>query len=318
MAGARAHRARSLLVIFEVALTAMALIGAGLFVRSFQNARSLHPGFEEHNVLVARFFLSAVRIFAGAGAAIRPHFDGAVGRHARNSGGGLCGLGAALVRIGSVGDGACRRTRRQPAGGEADQPYGGLAGLFPPVAHSAAGRTRLHQSGRPHGAPGHHRQRNLRATLLSEPGPDRRAGSPGRLLWRAALDHRWGGEEQQAEQPGRGAVSVFLRAVPAAIRHRPQQHGVSPDSRRPQRGARHFAPRGVFPGPGRGSLCCHAAHRVYAGLAVSPASGGDPADGVGCVVPAVGGSGAVQRNGLCGDGTASGDRHPHGPGRTAQ
>lgn len=59
--GTHSNRMRSLLVISEVALAAVALIGAGLFVRSFQNARNTHPGFDKNNVLLARFYV------AGAG-----------------------------------------------------------------------------------------------------------------------------------------------------------------------------------------------------------------------------------------------------------
>jgi predicted permease len=59
MSGARSHRARSALVVLEVALAAVALIGAGSFQRSFQNARAVHPGFDSRNVLVARLYLSA-------------------------------------------------------------------------------------------------------------------------------------------------------------------------------------------------------------------------------------------------------------------
>ena len=52
-------RARSLLVGVEVALALVALVGAGLFLRSFRNARNLNPGFDSHNVLIARLYLSA-------------------------------------------------------------------------------------------------------------------------------------------------------------------------------------------------------------------------------------------------------------------
>ncbi len=57
-AGAGSHRTRGLLVIAEVALAVVALVGAGLFARSLRNARSLYPGFDKNNVLVARFFIS--------------------------------------------------------------------------------------------------------------------------------------------------------------------------------------------------------------------------------------------------------------------
>jgi predicted permease len=56
--GARSHRLRGLLVISEVALATVALVGAGLFVRSFRNAASMNPGFDRNNLLMARFHLA--------------------------------------------------------------------------------------------------------------------------------------------------------------------------------------------------------------------------------------------------------------------
>jgi predicted permease len=57
--GARSHRMRSLLVVTEVALATVALIGAGLFLRSFQKASSTYPGFDKTNVLLARFYVQS-------------------------------------------------------------------------------------------------------------------------------------------------------------------------------------------------------------------------------------------------------------------
>ncbi len=56
--GAYSLRVRGLLVISEVALATLALVGAGLFYRSFQNARTIHPGFDSSNVVLARFYLA--------------------------------------------------------------------------------------------------------------------------------------------------------------------------------------------------------------------------------------------------------------------
>jgi predicted permease len=56
-AGAASRRTRSLLVIAEVALATVALVGAGLFVRSFRNMRAIHPGFDAGHVLFGRFFI---------------------------------------------------------------------------------------------------------------------------------------------------------------------------------------------------------------------------------------------------------------------
>jgi predicted permease len=56
-AGAASRRTRGVLVMAEVALATVALVGAGLFVRSFQNLRAINPGFDARNVLFGRFFI---------------------------------------------------------------------------------------------------------------------------------------------------------------------------------------------------------------------------------------------------------------------
>jgi len=56
-AGAASRRTRGFLAIGEVALAAVALIAAGLFMRSFQKLRAIQPGFDSANVLVGRFFI---------------------------------------------------------------------------------------------------------------------------------------------------------------------------------------------------------------------------------------------------------------------
>jgi len=56
--GGRSQRMRGLLVIAEVALALVAIIGAGLFARSFQVARQINPGFDPQNVLVSNLNLS--------------------------------------------------------------------------------------------------------------------------------------------------------------------------------------------------------------------------------------------------------------------
>jgi len=53
------HRLRGLLVVAEVSLATVALIGAGLFLTSFHNARAINPGFEPANILTGQFYLSA-------------------------------------------------------------------------------------------------------------------------------------------------------------------------------------------------------------------------------------------------------------------
>jgi predicted permease len=57
-AGSGSHRLRGLLVVSEMALAMVALIGAGLFYRSFQNASGIQPGFDRTNISVSQFYLS--------------------------------------------------------------------------------------------------------------------------------------------------------------------------------------------------------------------------------------------------------------------
>ena len=56
--GAHSHRLRGLLVTSEVALAVIALVGAGLFLKSFETARAMDPGFKPEGVALARFDFS--------------------------------------------------------------------------------------------------------------------------------------------------------------------------------------------------------------------------------------------------------------------
>lgn len=56
--GMRSQRMRSVLVTAEVALALVALIGAGLFARSFADLRQIKPGFDPNHVLLSQFYLS--------------------------------------------------------------------------------------------------------------------------------------------------------------------------------------------------------------------------------------------------------------------
>jgi predicted permease len=57
--GGRSQSVRSLLVVSEVAMALVALIGAGLFARSFQFARRIDPGFDPRGVLVSHVDLAS-------------------------------------------------------------------------------------------------------------------------------------------------------------------------------------------------------------------------------------------------------------------
>jgi predicted permease len=56
-ATSKSQRLRRLLVVSEVALALVALVGAGLFVKSFQNARKSNPGFDPQGVMLVSFNL---------------------------------------------------------------------------------------------------------------------------------------------------------------------------------------------------------------------------------------------------------------------
>ena len=56
--GAKSHRLRGLLVISELSLAIVALVCAGLLVRSFEAARTVNPQFDPDHVLMSRFFIS--------------------------------------------------------------------------------------------------------------------------------------------------------------------------------------------------------------------------------------------------------------------
>ncbi|HEX8892220.1 MAG TPA: ABC transporter permease [Terriglobales bacterium] len=57
--GAHSHLLRGLLVTSEVALAVIALVGAGLFLKSFQTARAIDPGFKPEGVALARYDFSS-------------------------------------------------------------------------------------------------------------------------------------------------------------------------------------------------------------------------------------------------------------------
>jgi predicted permease len=57
--GRGSRRMRNLLVGAEVALATVALVGSGLFVRSFRNLQAIHPGFDASRVLLGRFFIES-------------------------------------------------------------------------------------------------------------------------------------------------------------------------------------------------------------------------------------------------------------------
>ncbi|MGB7758446.1 MAG: ABC transporter permease [Bryobacteraceae bacterium] len=60
--GASSHHTQRLLVVSQVALALVAIIGAGLFARSFQAARHISPGFDPSHVLVSHLALNGYSV----------------------------------------------------------------------------------------------------------------------------------------------------------------------------------------------------------------------------------------------------------------
>jgi predicted permease len=65
--GGGRSRLRALLVVAEIALALVALVGAGLFVRSMQRAQKIDLGFDTNNLLVAGFDLGSLQMSPEAG-----------------------------------------------------------------------------------------------------------------------------------------------------------------------------------------------------------------------------------------------------------
>jgi putative ABC transport system permease protein len=65
--GFRQNKARSILVVTELALALVLLVGAALLIRTFLTLRSVKPGFDAHNILTMEMSLSGTRFNNTAG-----------------------------------------------------------------------------------------------------------------------------------------------------------------------------------------------------------------------------------------------------------
>ncbi len=65
--GSGRNKVRGLLVVSEIALSVVALIGAGLFIRSMRDAQKMDPGFESKNLFMLAFDLGALHYDEGRG-----------------------------------------------------------------------------------------------------------------------------------------------------------------------------------------------------------------------------------------------------------
>jgi macrolide transport system ATP-binding/permease protein len=104
--GWRSNPLRSVLVISEIALAMVALIGAGLFVRSMQNAQRTNLGFESQNLFVMAFDLGALHYDEGRG---QQFFRDVISR-ASTSPGVASATVASVGPAGAAGGGGIGRT----------------------------------------------------------------------------------------------------------------------------------------------------------------------------------------------------------------
>jgi putative ABC transport system permease protein len=78
MVGGDRHRARSALVVAQVALALVVLVGSGLMVRSYQKLRAVAPGYEAEGLLTFR--LAPTRQKYGSPEAVAQFYDEVIGR----------------------------------------------------------------------------------------------------------------------------------------------------------------------------------------------------------------------------------------------
>ena len=86
--GLRQNKARSILVVTEMALALVLLVGAALLIRTFTAIRHVNPGFSTHNVLTMEMSLNGPRFekTAGTAAVVRAaeqRFEGLPGVESR-------------------------------------------------------------------------------------------------------------------------------------------------------------------------------------------------------------------------------------------
>ena len=146
-AGKHSTQLRGLLVVSEVALALVAIIGAGLFARSFQLARQIHPGFDAESHSGLQRFAFDGRLCSPRPAAVLfppPRAPGSAARYRRRH---VRGLHPARLRWRFLGRAGYRRLRKGPQRKHADLPQRGRSRILQGPGSPAAGRPRLHRAG---------------------------------------------------------------------------------------------------------------------------------------------------------------------------
>ena len=162
--------ARNALVVIQVALCFVALIGAGLFLRSLNQARAINPGFDANQLAVLSFNLSSQGMAPDAVTErqrqIVDRVRGVAGveRAAYASSTPLGEWRVCAERV-PGGTGCDRSARRAPGPGEQRRRR-----LSRDAGRSGAARAQLHERGFRPGAARRDRQRNHGQAVLARPG----------------------------------------------------------------------------------------------------------------------------------------------------
>ena len=165
-AGAASRRTRSLLVIGEVALATVALVGAGLFMRSFRNIRAIHPGFDAEQRSLRAVFHRDRGLLGRPDRTVRLAVEGAYAGGSRSRDGQLYRFRAAEHHGGSLELRAGGRLHAGEGRIYQRQPRAGVAGLLCDDADSPARRPRFHDARRAEGGARHDRQPGVRQAFL--------------------------------------------------------------------------------------------------------------------------------------------------------
>jgi len=241
--GPRRGRLSGALVVAQLALSVVLLVAGGLFIRSVQEARAVHPGFDADGVLLASFEASPATGHTAETAlalqrAVIDRVEALPGVEAVTIADWVpLGVSAPTSEVEPDGyvprEHESRDVRRAYVG----PGYARTMGI-----RLAAGRDFTKRPGA-----GGHRQSGLRRPLLAGP---RAAGPPPARRRPLALGGR-GDREHGLPQGRRGSPAAPLppRAQPVAVRHDPPRAG-----RRGPRGrgsARRGRPPRARPGPAR-------------------------------------------------------------------
>ena len=309
--GGASRRMRNLLVIGEVALATVALVGAGLFIKSFRNIRAVHPGFDAGNVLMGRFFIETAG-YTGSDQAVCRTAEGAVDGGRGSGGGELHRFRPAEQHRRSLqycADGRVRSGERRVDVGE---PRAGVARLLHDDADSAAGRPRFRRTRQQDGARVMIVNQTFTKRFFHGQSPLGRKVRAAGKVWTVvamARDSKYFSPSEPASphfylpfQQAFGSSSqiYFLTRSTAPVEQSIAALRRAVDRDRPGNGV----PRGI---PGR----------IHGGGNLWTEGRGQPDGCDGTVVSGAGGVRAVQRDVLHGEPADPGDRHSDGDGGAA-